>query len=89
MAVKLGVAWMDLGHAAFEQLLAGVHATANAELASFFETVVKEIEAHFAREEKALMDAGIQTLLAHIELHQQILTEVERTNGKTAARDIN
>lgn len=85
MLAKLGVLLMDEDHAALERMFGDVDTTPDADLPQLFEAVAAELAAHFAREEKAMTQARVPILLAHIELHQQILIEVARMRRAIAA----
>jgi hemerythrin len=73
---------MDEDRAALERLFGRAEETPDAGLLQLFETIAAEMAAHFAREEKAMMDARAPVLLALIELHQQASREIERMRAE-------
>ena len=86
MAPTLGVPLMDRDHATLERMLAEVGEKPDSELLKCFDAVAQEIEDHFAREEKAMTEARVPVLLCHLELHAQLLREVERIRDEIVAR---
>ena len=86
MAPFLGVPLMDRDHAAIERMFAEVEATPDEGLPGLFETIARELSAHFSREEAAMTEAKVPILLCHLELHAQLLREVEKMRQEIASR---
>ena len=86
MAPILGVPLMDRDHAAIERMFAAVADTPDESLPELFEAIAHEIVDHFAREEAAMTEARVPILLCHLELHAQLLREVERMRDEIASR---
>ncbi len=88
MALVLGVPFMDRDHAAIERMFAKVATTPDEGLPSLFEAVARELVEHFAREEAAMTEARVPVLLRHLELHAQLLREVEKMRDEIASRGV-
>ena len=93
MTSILGVPLMDRDHAALERMFEDAARTADEGLPEFFEAIARELADHFAREEAAMTEARVPGLLPHLELHAQLLREVEKmreaiASGDAAAREI-
>ena len=85
MAPFLGVPLMDRDHAAIERMFAEVETTPDEGLPGLFEAIARELAEHFAREEAAMTEAQVPILLSHLELHAQLLREVERMREEIAS----
>ena len=86
MAPFLGVPLLDRDHAALERMFADVKATPDEGLPALFAAIARELSEHFAREEAAMTEARVPLLLPHLELHAQILREVEKMRDELASR---
>jgi hemerythrin len=86
MAPILGVPLMDRDHAAIERLFGDVATTPDESLPDLFEAIARELAEHFAREEAVMTEARVPILLCHLELHAQLLREVERMRDEIASR---
>lgn len=90
----LDVPLMDRDHAGLERMLAGFHEKPDAELLDSFDAIASELREHFAREEHAMTEARVPILDCHLELHAQILREVDVmraeivAHGPASARDL-
>jgi hemerythrin-like metal-binding protein len=71
---------MDRDHAALDVLFDAVTTAADSGLCALLYTISEEIREHFAREEAGMIEAGVPNLLRHLELHAQLLREVEIEN---------
>ncbi len=69
---------MDRDHETLERLFARVSETEDSGLREAFDAIAKELGEHFAREEALMTEARVPILLCHLELHAQLLSEVER-----------
>ena len=87
MAPILGVPLMDRDHAAIERMFADVADTPDEGLPELFEAIAREIADHFAREEAAMTEARVPILLCHLELHAQLMREVEKMRDEIASRN--
>jgi len=87
MAPFLGVPLMDRDHAALERMFADVVNTSDDGLPDLFDKIARELSEHFAREEAAMTEARVPVLLPHLELHAQLLREVDRMRRDIASRD--
>ena len=56
-------------------------------LLELFNAIARELSEHFAREEVAMTEARVPVLLPHLELHAQLLREVDKMRGVIASRD--
>ena len=87
MAPVLGVPLMDRDHAAIERMFDAIAVTPNEGLPELFEAVAREIVDHFAREEAAMTEARVPALLSHLELHAQLIREVEKMRNEITSRN--
>ena len=87
MAPFLDVPLMDRDHAAIERMFAAVAETPDEGLPELFDAIAHEIADHFAREEAAMTEARVPILLCHLELHAQLMREVERMRDEIASRN--
>jgi hemerythrin-like metal-binding protein len=87
MAPTLGVAIIDRDHCDIEAMFARVADAPDEALPGLLNEIARELAGHFAREEAALIEARIPVLLSHIELHVQLLREVDRMRRAVAAND--
>jgi hemerythrin-like metal-binding protein len=69
---------MDRDHAIIDRMFVELANAPDGELPDRFEAIASEIRDHFAREEKAMTEARVPILLCHLELHAQLLRELER-----------
>ncbi len=94
MTIVLGVPLMDRDHAEIERMFVEAREAPDAEVLARFDALSELIADHFAREEKAMTEARVPILLCHLELHAQLLREVEMiraeivARGPAAARDL-
>ena len=88
MAPFLAVPLMDRDHAALELMFAEVANTPDEGLLDLFDAIARELSEHFAREEAAMTEARVPVLLPHLELHAQLLREIDRMRGEIASRDV-
>ena len=86
-APGLGVPLMDRDHEALERLFARFAETDDSRLGEAFEAIAKELGQHFAREEVLMTEARIPMLLCHLELHAQLLREVEKMRDAIGSLD--
>jgi hemerythrin-like metal-binding protein len=86
-APVLGVPLMDRDHAALDGLFARVAQTPDAGLLYCFDSIALALGEHFAREEAAMTEARVPILLCHLELHAQLLREVEKMREALATCD--
>jgi hemerythrin-like metal-binding protein len=87
MVPTLGIAFIDRDHREIDAMFARVADTPDVALPRLLDEIARELAAHFAREEAALIEARIPVLLPHIELHAQLLREVDRMRRAVAAND--
>ena len=87
MAPILGVPLMDRDHSAIERMFADVADTPDEGLPELFDAIAHEIADHFAREEAAMTEVRVPNLLRHLELHAQLMREVEKMRDEIAARN--
>ena len=86
MTAILGVPLMDRDHAAIDEMFIKARQTPDLELLTHLDALSDLIRDHFAREEKAMTEARVPVLLCHLELHAQLLRELERMRGELVAR---
>jgi len=84
---SLGVPFMDRDHAALDVLFDAVATAADSGLSALLYTISEEIREHFAREEAGMTEAGVPNLLRHLELHAQLLREVENMRREIEESD--
>jgi hemerythrin-like metal-binding protein len=77
---------MDRDHAAIERMLVEARRKPDSDLLDCFDAISREIRDHFAREETAMTEARVPVLLCHLELHAQILREVEMIRGEIVSK---
>lgn len=87
MSGKPGASPWDEDFAALDRLFALVDATPDAGLASLFGAIAAELAARFARQEKAMTEARAPFLLAHIELQQHLMNEIDRMRTEIAGAE--
>jgi hemerythrin-like metal-binding protein len=83
----LGVPLMDRDHEKLGQLFAQASKTEDAGLPAALEAIATELGAHFAREEALMTEARVPILLCHLELHAQLLREVEKMRETIGSLD--
>jgi hemerythrin-like metal-binding protein len=86
MTTVLGVPLMDRDHAAIERMFDEARQTPDANVLAHFDALSEVIADHFAREERAMTEARVPVLLCHLELHAQLLREVELIRAEIVAR---
>ena len=86
MTTILGVPLMDRDHAALERMLVEAREKPDSELIDCFDAITQEIRDHFAREETAMTEARVPVLHCHLELHAQLLRDVERIRSELVSR---
>jgi len=85
MSPLLGVSLMDRDHAELERKFADVSTTPDEGLPELFEAIACALADHFAREEAAMTEARVPVLAAHLDLHAQLLREVEKMRDVVAS----
>ena len=83
----LGVPLMDRDHETLDRLFAQASETEDAGLPAALGAIEKELGAHFAREEALMTEARVPILLCHLELHAQLLREVEKIRETISSLD--
>lgn len=83
----LGVPLMDRDHETLDRLFARASETEDAGLPDALEAIATELGAHFAREEALMTEARVPILLCHLELHAQLLREVEKMRDVISSLD--
>ncbi len=86
MSSLLGVPLMDRDHATIERMFADVAATPDEGLPALFDVIANELADHFAREEAVMTEARVPILAPHLDLHAQLLREVEKMRVAIASR---
>ncbi len=75
--LPLGVAVMDDDHYVIEQLFARTPLIAECDLPAYLDAIIKEICAHFTREEAEMEKVGVPILHCHKGQHAALLKEAE------------
>jgi hemerythrin-like metal-binding protein len=78
---------MDRDHAALERMFADVARTPDDGLPELFEAIARELAKHFAREEAAMTEARVPVLASHLDLHAQLLRELEKMRPVIGSHD--
>ena len=87
-SITLGIRAMDDDHAALEELLRTVGAAPDRKLPALFETIAREVHAHFAREEALMRQHRLPVLFCHIAQHKRILETISAARLMTDLLDI-
>ncbi|HMN73185.1 MAG TPA: hemerythrin family protein [Rhodoblastus sp.] len=77
-AHPLGVALMDDDHARLEELIGQAPVAADADLPALHEAIVRELEAHFSREEDLMRAHDFPGLHCHMAQHRFLVEEARR-----------
>ena len=83
----LGVPLMDRDHETLDRLFEKAAEADDAGLPAALEAIATELGAHFAREEVLMTEARVPILLCHLELHAQLLREVEKMRDVIGSLD--
>ena len=78
MPAFLGVPVMDRDHDVIVRMFGAFADAPDGELLERADAIADEIRDHFSREEEVMTEAMIPILHCHLELHAQLLDEVEK-----------
>ena len=85
--LPLGVAVMDDDHYVIEQLFARTPLIEEGDLPAYLDAIVKEIGAHFSREEAEMEKVGVPILHCHKGQHAALLNEAENLRDAFSRAD--
>ncbi|MGO8911671.1 MAG: bacteriohemerythrin [Bradyrhizobium sp.] len=87
--IVLGVEVMDQDHLRIERMFEAASCAPDMDLPALYRDVVKELAAHFAREEDFLREKDFPGLYCHLAQHNVLLAEMAHGEGpKSAGGDL-